>query len=110
MKSAGTLLAWVSLPKLWLREFSLRIDKNVYQGTTTVFLIGRFDLEHLEELKTQLRSCQSETILDLNEVTIVDVDVIRFLVTCEAGGAKIVHCARYIREWMLRERQFPGVS
>jgi len=43
--------------------------------------------------------------LDLQEVTLVDVDVVRFLRVCEAGGMKIVHCSQYIREWMTRERE-----
>jgi hypothetical protein len=43
--------------------------------------------------------------LDLKEVTLVDSDVVRFLAGCKAKGVKIVHCAQYIREWMVRERQ-----
>ena len=38
------------------------------------------------------------------EVTLVDVTVVRFLVACEAEGIELVRCARYIREWMDRER------
>ena len=42
--------------------------------------------------------------LDLEEVTLVDVDVIRFLVVCEDEGIEVVRCSAYIREWMRRER------
>jgi hypothetical protein len=45
----------------------------------------------------------AETVLDLKEVTVVDVDVVRFFVKCKEKRMKIVHCPRYIREWMLRE-------
>jgi hypothetical protein len=45
------------------------------------------------------------TVLDLGEVTLVDVDVVRFLKACEADGVEVVHCSRYIREWMLREQE-----
>jgi hypothetical protein len=44
----------------------------------------------------------------LDEVTLVDVEVVRFLVRCEAAGGKVLHCAPYIREWMLRERDRKG--
>jgi len=44
------------------------------------------------------------TVLDLDEVTLVDVDVVRFLKACEAAGVEVVHCSRYIREWMPREQ------
>ncbi len=43
-------------------------------------------------------------LLDLEEVTLVDVDVIRFLVVCEDKGIEVVHCSPYIRGWMRRER------
>jgi hypothetical protein len=43
--------------------------------------------------------------LDLKEVTVVDMDVVRFLVEAQADGVKIVHCSQYIRKWMARERR-----
>ena len=39
-----------------------------------------------------------------NEVTLVDVAVVRFLIACEAEGIELRHCAPYIREWMSMER------
>jgi hypothetical protein len=66
--------------------------------------IGHFQAEHLGELKKQLDDEGPQFVLDLTEVTLVDVDVVRFLGTCEANGVKIIHCPRYIREWMARER------
>ena len=86
------------------RERMLRIEKNSQGGTTTIRLIGHFEAEHLGELKNQLEDNGPEFVLDLKEVTIVDVEVVRFLGASEAEGVKIVHCPRYIREWMARER------
>jgi hypothetical protein len=43
-------------------------------------------------------------LLDLAEVTLVDVEVVRFLSECEDGGIVLVHCPPYVREWILRER------
>jgi hypothetical protein len=59
-------------------------------------------LDHLVELRKQV-DADAETVLDLKEVTVVDVDVVRFFVKCKEKRMKIVHCPRYIREWMLRE-------
>ena len=42
-------------------------------------------------------------VLDLEEVTLVDVDVVRFLGMCEAKGVELVRCSPYIREWIFRE-------
>jgi hypothetical protein len=82
----------------------LRIEKNSQGGTTTIGLIGHFQAEHLGELTKQLEADGSQLVLDLKEVTIVDVEVVRFLGAREAEGVKIVHCPPYVREWIARER------
>jgi hypothetical protein len=43
-------------------------------------------------------------VLDLDEVRLVDVAVVRFLVCCETDGMELRNCSRYIRAWMDRER------
>ena len=43
-------------------------------------------------------------ILDLREITLVDIAVVRFLISCENEGVELVKCPSYVREWMLRER------
>jgi hypothetical protein len=43
-------------------------------------------------------------IVDLSEVTLVDIAVVRFLITCEDEGIELVHCPPYVRAWILRER------
>ncbi len=46
-----------------------------------------------------------ETIaLDLEEVTLVDLDVVRFLGGREDEGVELVNCSPYIRDWIFRER------
>ena len=48
------------------------------------------------------------TVLDLDEVTVVDVEVVRFLGDCEAAGIAVLHCSPYIREWIRREQDRHG--
>jgi len=43
-------------------------------------------------------------VLDLHDVSLVDRDVMRFFVRCEADGMKLENCAPYIREWKEREK------
>lgn len=43
-------------------------------------------------------------ILDLGEITLVDITVVRFLISCENETVELVRCPPYVREWMLRER------
>ena len=83
----------------------MRIEKHSQRGKTTIRLIGHFQLEHIEELQNQIEQNGSQFVLDLTELTLVDLDVIRFLGTCEASGVKLVNCSPYIREWMNQERE-----
>ena len=81
-----------------------KIEK-LAQGSTTIFrLVGRIRLEQLEELKAQLGNDGPTIKLDLDEVTLVDVDVVRFLRACEMDGIELVNCSAYVREWIDREQ------
>jgi len=60
--------------------------------------------ECIEELKAQIKAGGASVRLDLNEVSLVDLDVIRFLATCQTEGISLVHCSRYIHDWIARER------
>ena len=52
----------------------------------------------------QLEASGPGAVLQLDEVTLVDVDVVRFLNRCELEGIVLVNCSPYIREWMSREQ------
>jgi hypothetical protein len=74
-------------------------------GARTIFKIsGRIRSGDLEELRGQMGGHAAAIVLDLEEVTLVDVEVVRFLGMCEAKGVELVHCPPYIREWVFREQ------
>ena len=83
---------------------TLRIETATAQGRTIVRLIGRVRSEYLPDLETQIQAAEPRLALDLDEVTLVDVGVVRFLVVCEESGIELLHCSPYIRRWMTRER------
>ena len=60
--------------------------------------------ECIEELKAQIKAGGESVTLDLNEVSLVDLHVIRFLATCQTEGTSLVHCSRYISDWIAKER------
>jgi hypothetical protein len=66
---------------------TLRIEKDSDGQTTTLRLIGRMRREHIEELKAQIKAGGTSVTLDLNEVSLVDVDVIRFLAAVKYKGS-----------------------
>ena len=82
----------------------MKIEKTVARRRTTLRLIGRVQAEDLVEVARQLETSDPGAMLQMDEVTLVDVDVVRFLNTCEAEGVRLVNCSPYIREWMSRER------
>jgi anti-anti-sigma regulatory factor len=84
---------------------TLRIETASEGRTATLRLIGHVESEYLDELRAQVRTHRPRLVLDLGEVTLVDGAVVRFLITCEAQGIELLHCAPYIREWMGRERR-----
>ena len=83
---------------------TIRIDRETHRLKTMIRLSGRLQSKHLDALKTQLEGAQSRIVLDLNGVTLVDVEIVRFLNACEKGGVELLHCWPYIQEWMIREK------
>jgi hypothetical protein len=83
---------------------TLKIEKTVDRRRTIVRLIGRVRAEDLVEVARQLETSGPGVVLQLDEVTLVDVDVVRFLNKCETGGMRLFNCSPYIREWMSREQ------
>jgi hypothetical protein len=82
-----------------------RIEATRGADGTTIKLIGQFDAEYVPELKDQIKAHGRAVILEMNEVTLVDVDVVRFFINCEGQGIELRDCPAYIREWITRERE-----
>jgi hypothetical protein len=72
---------------------TLKIEKTVDRRCTTVRLIGRVRAEDLVEVARQLETSGPGVVLQLDEVTLVDVDVVRFLNKCETGGMRLFNCS-----------------
>ena len=86
-------------------QMTCKIERHTEGHHTTLRLIGHLQAKHLEALQAQLESHGPETVLDLDQVTLVDVEVVRFLGTCEKAGTALLHCPPYIREWIAREQR-----
>ena len=84
-----------------------RIERVSAQGRTILRLSGRIQSEYLAALQAQIEGSEPHVALDLEEVTLVDVGAVRFLIVCEESGIALLHCSTYIRQWMVRERSGP---
>jgi hypothetical protein len=77
------------------------------RGKVTVFtLCGRIEKQAIAELRRlfELQTDDHDIVLDLKDVGVVDREVMRFFMSCEADGVKLENCTLYIREWMEREK------
>ena len=83
----------------------MKIETAGGERYTTIKLIGRIQTEHLSELKAQLDAVGPSIFLDLGEVSLVNLEVVRFLSTRESQGIQLLNCSGYIRKWIDRERQ-----
>jgi len=84
----------------------LKITRVAEAGSTSVIVSGRIGAPQLPELRQCLEAENaSNVVLDLTEVSLVDVEVVQFLLRCEGQGIGLVGCPAYIREWMVRERR-----
>lgn len=82
---------------------TLKIERASDPSGITLRLIGRLQTEHLQELKAQIELGGPNLNLDLEEMSLVDIEAVRFLGECQAAGVNIVRCAPYIRDWIESE-------
>ena len=82
-----------------------KIARHTNGYRTTLWLIGHLRAACLEALQTQIEGNGPRTVLDLDEVTLVDVEAVRFLGACEAAGIAVLHGPPSIREWIAREQR-----
>ena len=83
----------------------LKITRVKNAAATTLIVSGRIDAEQLPDLRRLVEGEHViDVVLDLSEVSLVDVEVVRFLLQCETQGMRLARCPAYVREWMVREK------
>jgi len=87
----------------------LRIEKESDGCTTRLRLSGRIQSEGIACIRSAMDGGCRRKILDLSEVTLVDVAVVHFLIRCEEEGIELAGCPPYVSEWILREQAMGAV-
>src|SRR5260370_15248356 len=80
-----------------LLQVTLKIEMVSDRQGATLRLSGRVASEYLGELEAQVRRLRPRLVLDLDEVNLVDLGVVRFFFACEAEGMQLRHCPPHIR-------------
>ena len=82
----------------------MRIERRSKgKSSTDLKLSGRMQADGLSELLAEIEKCNPRS-LDLEEVTLLDRDSVRFLIRCESKGVQLVNCPLYVQEWIAREK------
>jgi hypothetical protein len=81
-------------------------------GFVVLRVSGRIDrayVEVLRELTENEKTANGRLALDLTEVTLVSLEVVRALTVAEVNGIELRNCPAYVREWIcqVRERGLP---
>jgi hypothetical protein len=82
----------------------LMIEKDSDGCVTRLLLSGRIQPDRIACIRSAMNDGCARKILDLSDVTLVDIEAVRFLISCEDEGVELAQCPLYVREWVLRER------
>jgi hypothetical protein len=85
-------------------QHMLRIQKKSEGCVTKLLLIGRIQASYIACVRSAMSDGGTPKTLDLSEVTLIDLDAVRFLIECEDTGVQLAQCPPYVRQWILRER------
>lgn len=83
---------------------NFKIEAASDKDGTVIKLIGWLRAEYLPEVRAKIETGGPLVVLEMAEVTLVDVEAVRFLSACETQGIELRHCPTYIREWITQER------
>jgi len=83
---------------------TLRIKTGSGGQGTNLRLSGRIRSTDIENVREEMKGKVQRIVLDLEEITLVDRDVVRFLGMSEQEGIEHVNFSPYIRDWIFRER------
>ena len=87
----------------------LRIERTGNGTTILLKLSGRIEAEELAELESLVRSesKKKHMVLDLKDVTLVDLNAVKSLDRYEMAKIELINAPAYIRTWIETERAAP---
>ena len=84
---------------------TIKIETIPGTDCTIIVLIGEVEGHCLPELRAQIEAAAAQkVVLGMEEVTLVDLDAIRFLIDCQMGGIELRGASAFILEWIAREK------
>ena len=87
---------------------TLRIEQVANASETVFTLIGRITSPDVQQLKAEIAEARNRVTLDLEQVSLVDLDAVHFLAASEKSGIHLRNLPQYVREWILQEKPRVG--
>jgi hypothetical protein len=87
-----------------IKRDDLENRQDIRWSTNNPKAEGRIQSANVEDIREQMTGNAETIVLDLEEVPLVDLDVVRFVGVSEAEGVELVNYSPYIRDWIFRER------
>jgi len=88
---------------------TLRIERTSEGEREIIRLIGRLEQENLGTLEIETRRPGRVICIDLRDVTLIDIHIVRYLIARQYDGAVLQNIPAFIQEWMRREQERPAV-
>lgn len=86
----------------------LKIERNANDSPSTLTLSGRIGSDDVQTLKACMEDGEPVTILDLDQVRMVNLDAVRFLAECETRGIELRNGRPHLRAWIFVEKRRVG--
>jgi anti-anti-sigma regulatory factor len=83
---------------------TLKIEQLTNDSETIFTLIGRITSPDVQQLKAEIAEARNRVTLDLEQVSLVDLDAVHFLAAAEQQGIHLRRLPQYVREWILEEK------
>ena len=84
---------------------TIRIQQTTEGHSTILRLSGELVSSQREALLEEIEGNNNTIALDLEEVTLVDLDIVQLLARCEAKGVELRNSPPYIREMDIERKQ-----
>ena len=84
---------------------SFRVERLVTaQNSVILFVSGTIQGRYVDTLREAVVRETGRVALDLEHVSLVDLNAVKLLGQYEAGDIEIKNCPAYVREWISRKR------
>jgi len=87
---------------------TLRIESTANDSETIFTLIGRITSRDVQQLKAEIAEAQPRVTLDLEQVSLIDLDAAHFFAEAEREGIHLRNLPSYVRAWIILEKARAG--